>query len=147
MLLLYLVKRLIRRLALYLRINLPSFLANPRCIGHCGRLTYVSFPLSDISQASRLRYTLRRPRFWLLLAPNHVSHTYPSPHTLEILISVARTLVSDRNFSSQTELLAYLTVSCYDLLLNGLHDAFRIPRYYRLHTVYCDVLPCHLTLA
>ena len=131
---------------MYLRINLPSFPANSRCLGQSERPTYVSLPLSDISQTTRLRYPLRRPRFRLILPPKRLWYACLPTHILAIFISAAYTLVSARNSNSRTEPPAYLTVSGYDLLLNELHNTGRSRRNSHLRTVYGNILPCHLTL-
>ena len=131
---------------MYLRINLPSFLANSRCLGQSEPPTYVSSLLSDISPTARLRYTLRRPRFRLISPPNRLWYPCSPTHTLAIFISADYTLVSARNSNSRTEPPAYLTVSGYDLPLNELHNTGRSQRNSNLHTVYSDILPCHLTL-
>ena len=84
---------------------------------YCFR-TYLKTPASDVHSAGRFFGF-----FWQQTTPRILIH---NRIPLESLISVACTLVSDRNFSSQTELLAYLTVSGHDLLLNGLPNAGRI---------------------
>ena len=131
---------------MYLRINLPSFLANSRCLGQSELPTYVSLLLSYISQTTRLRYPLRRPRFWLILPPKRLSYACSPTHIPAIFISAAYALVSARNSNSRTEPPAYLTISGYDLLLNELHNTGRSRRNSHLRTVYSDILPCHLTL-
>ena len=131
---------------MHLRINLPSFLANSRCLGQSEHPTYVSLLLSGISQTTRLRYTLRRPRFWLILSPKRLWYACSPTHMLAIFVSADYTLVSARNSNSRTEPPAYLTVSGYDLPLNELHNTGRSQRNSNLHTVYSDILPCHLTL-
>ena len=131
---------------MYLRINLPSFLANSRCLGQSERPTYVSLLLSDISQTTRLRYPLRRPRFRLILPPKRLWYACLPTHILAIFISAAYTLVSARNLKSRSEPPAYLIVSGYDLLLNELHNTGHSQRNSHLSTVYRDILPCHLTL-
>ena len=131
---------------MYLRINLPSFLANPRCLGQSECPTYVSLLLSDISQTTRLRYPLRRPRFRLILPPKRLWHACLPTHILAIFISAAYTLVSARNSNSHTEPPAYLTVSGYDLLLNELHNTGCSQRNSHLRTMYSDIIPCQLTL-
>ena len=131
---------------MYLRINLPSFPANSRCLGQSERPTYVSLLLSDIFPTTRLRYPLRRPRFRLILPPKRLWYACSPTHILAIFVSAAYTLVSARNSNSRTEPPAYLTVSGYDLLLNELHNTVRSRRNSHLRTVYSDILPCHLTL-
>ena len=127
-------------------MDLPSLLANSRYLGQSERPTYVSLLLSDISQTTRLRYPLRRPRFRLILTPKRLWYACLPTHILAIFISAAYTLVSARNSNSRTEPPAYLTVSGYDLLLNELHNTGRSRRNSHLRTVYSDILPCHLTL-